>query len=225
MKIKLKTIISGVAIFLALTFMLGLYYGDKQKQNARDGYQDLLILANQKQIPYVAKFLKLVRELEEVSKGQMTAFEIVEISKIIIVQCEVHGDIGLTPSIIMAVIERESAFDPDAISRQKAYGLMQLIRPVMQGHLQRLGYGRFTKNLALDPIVNVECGIKELVRLRQYWLEEGINNWLIVSTSYFWGIRNTWELLLEKKRAKLPSLEYGKGILDLAKEWQKRGLS
>jgi len=225
MKIKLKTIIAGILLFFALVFILGIHYGDRRRQDARDGQQDLLILANQKQIPYVAKFLKLVRELERASEGKLTAYEIVEISKIIIVQCEVHSDLGLTPSIVMAVIQRESAFNPDAISKQRAFGLMQLIRPTMQNHLQDLGYGRFTKSLALDPIVNTECGIKELIKLRQYWLEEGIDNWLIVATSYFWGIRNTWELLVEKKRAELPSLEYGKGILDLAREWQKRGLS
>lgn len=87
-----------------------------------------------------------------------------------------------------------------------------------------LGYDSFSQELVLEPIVNVQIGIRELVRLRRYWKEFGIDNWLIAVNSYYWGEKNVWELLESKKRARLPSLEYGKGILDLRKEWEEKGL-
>ncbi len=226
MKIKLKTLLIALIIFLFLVFTFGIYFGDKRRQASVDHNQDLLIMATIKQVPYVARYMKLVRELEKASRGKLTAYEIVEISKVIIIQCEVHGDIGLTPAIVMAIIERESAFNPDAISRARAYGLTQCIRAVFEQHLPELGYGRrFSKDLALNPIINVEVGIRHLVYLRKYWLAEGIDSWPISISSYFWGIRLTTQLITEKKRTKLPSLEYGIGVLKLAKAWQARGVS
>jgi len=156
----------------------------------------------------------------------LTPFEVVEISRIIIEQCAIHSDVGLTPDKIMAVMERESAFNPRAISKARAYGLMQVIQSTFLIHSPDLGYGKsFSRELALDPLVNIQVGIRELVRLRKFWLSEDVDSWLVVYTSFFWGERNAWALLLSKKRARLPSLEYSKGINDLAKKWRGRGLS
>jgi hypothetical protein len=102
---------------------------------------------------------------------------------------------------------------------------MQVIRSTAELHLAQVGYGSvFSKELILNPILNVEIGIAELVRLRKLFLSEGVDGWLIVLTAYFWGERNAWELLNSKKRASLPSLEYGQGVLDLAKKWREAGL-
>lgn len=205
--------------------VLSLRLTSNVKQLRQENYeQSIMIQANSKQIPYITRYIKLVKELTEVSKDKLTAYEVVEVSRIILTQCQMNQDIGLTPDIVMAMMERESHFNPNAISYAKAFGLMQVTRTIFDLHLPELGYGKFTKSLALSPIVNVEVGIKELVRLRKYWLEEGVDSWMITVNSYFWGIRNTWELFLKKKRAHLPSLEYGKSILDGAREWRKKGL-
>ena len=183
--------------------------------------QEVVLTFHSRQIPYIVKYSKIVGVLTTVSEGRLSAFVIVEIGKTILIQCEIYSDIGLTPDIILAVMERESGFDPNAISKARAYGLMQVIRSTAELHLAILGYGNmFSKDLILDPIINVEIGIAEIVRLRKLFLTEGIDNWMVVLTAYFWGERNTWELLNSKKRARLPSLEYGSGILDLAKKYQ-----
>ena len=217
-------IVIGVASLVLLAVYLYLDHGSKARLEKRIEENKLDIYALTKQIPTTTQYIDLVKQLSETAGDKLTAYEITEIARIIMVQCALNQDIGLTPSIILGLIERESAFDPDAISKAKAYGLTQVIRPTFELHSYKLGYGEFNKDLALDPIVNVQVGIRHLVYLRKYWLSEGVNSWMITINSYFWGTTITWELFIEKKRARLPSLEYGLGVLKLAEEWKKRGV-
>lgn len=214
-------LVVGFSLFWML---LCLEYNCKKRIETRLDKTELEVSALCKQLPTVTKYIELVKHLSKASEGKLTGYEVTEIARIIMVQCALNQDIGLTPSMILALIERESAFNPDAISNAKAYGLTQVIKPTFELHSYDLGYGEFNKDLALDPIVNVQVGIRHLVYLRKYWLSEGVDSWMITINSYFWGTRLTWELFLEKKRAKLPSLEYGKGILDLAEKWKARGI-
>jgi len=87
-----------------------------------------------------------------------------------------------------------------------------------------MGFKTVTVDLLMNPVINVKVGIRELVRLRKYWLSEGIDSWYIVFTSYYWGIRTTRLLLTEKGRSILPSLEYGKGVMELQEKWKNKGL-
>jgi hypothetical protein len=224
-KIEKVLFIIFFGVFVFSIAMTNMKFDKRYQEDSKRFYSaELRLTMAEKQIPGIIKFQELVNILQDRSKNQLTAFEVIEIAKIIIVECEMNSSIDLTPDKILAVIERESNFNPKAISYAKAYGLMQVIRTTCELHLSALGYGDFSKDLVLDPIVNVQIGIKELIRLRKYWLEEGTDSWIVVMTSYFWGIRNTWSLLTEKRRANLPSLEYGKGILDLADSWKEKGI-
>lgn len=168
-----KKIILPAIFFLALLFTFAYFHGQMEEKKRMDEEQNLVLQTHDKQIPYIVKYVKLVKELERASKGKLTAFEVVEISRVIITYCQIYQDIGLTADKILALIERESAFNPAAISKARAYGLTQCIETVFDLHLPELGYGRFNKDLALNPIVNIEVGIKHLVYLRKYWLEQG----------------------------------------------------
>jgi len=218
----------GLFSILLLCFFLFLLINvHRNKINSLESMNkdyDLRLSSIEKQVPGIAKYMLLVKELSTAAGNKMTAYEATEVAKIIIVQCALNEDIGLTPSLIMGIMERESNFNPSAISYAKAYGLMQVIETTWAIHAADMAYGRFTEDIALDPIVNVQVGIKELVRLRKYWLENGVDSFLVTINSYFWGTTHTWELLTKKKRASLPSLEYGKGVLDLAKKWEEKGL-
>ena len=186
--------------------------------------QDLIIQSHDQQLPYVAEYTVLVEQLAERAEGRMGAEDVVRVARIIMEQCALNKDIGLTPDKVMAMIERESGFDPAAVSSAKAYGLMQVIQETSLIHLPDLGYNRFRVEIIMDPVTNVEVGIRELVRLRRYWLEEGKDNWTYAIHSFFWGTRNTWALLTTKGRASLPSLEYAVGVLELANGWRERGV-
>jgi len=225
-RVILKYLYVFNAVFIVAVLMVGHFNLSRDLKSIESviNSQAIQIEANSKQIPIVAKYIKLVGELADASKGKLTPKEIVEIARIITEQSRLHQDIGLSPELIMGIMQRESGFDPDAFSHTKDYGLMQMQRLTFSYHLPELGYERFSEELAMNPIVNVEAGILELVRLRKYWLENGVDNWMITISSYHWGTRNVWQLLSKKGRAELPSLEYGRVVLVLSQEWKKKGL-
>lgn len=210
-----------ISVCLFALFILRDQVFDIKDVNAK---QDLIIQSHDIQLPYVAEYIILVEQLAERAQGRMGAEDIVRVARIIMEQCAVNKDIGLTPDKIMAMIERESNFDPDAVSYAKAYGLMQIIEGTSLIHLSDLGYNRFRVELIMNPVTNVKIGIMELVRLRRYWLAEGKDSWTYTIHSFFWGTRNTWALLTTKGRASLPSLEYAVGVLELANSWRERGI-
>jgi hypothetical protein len=215
------------SVLMATAILVGIIYfkvkSDISLAKIKLQEHQLQIELNSTQIPDIAKFVGLVEQLSEVSQGKLAPEEVVNVAEIIYKECAANKDIGLTPDIILGLIERESNFNPDAVSSAKAYGLMQIIEDTWLMH-DMFDMWAFSPDVAVNPEINVRVGIAELVRLRRYWLREGQDNWMIPLTSYFWGVRNTWILLTSKTRDMLPSLEYGKGVLDLASEWRERGI-
>jgi len=74
---------------------------------------------------------------------------------------------GIEPSLVLAMIQVESSFRPDAVSQAGAYGLMQIRGRTGADCARRLGiaWGGAAQTL-LDPVVNVRIGIAYLARLR-----------------------------------------------------------
>lgn len=177
--------------------------------------QELHIQLVELQLPDHIFFMGALNTLTERTEGRMTPHELVEVTYIITTYCILYKSIGLTPNLILAIMEQESNYDPRAISKKKAYGLMQCIRAVFEMHLPSMGYKNFTVELALNPIINVEVAIKEIVRLRQYWLGEGVDSWMITMTSYFWGIKYTWSRFIDEGQTES---NYGKNVLDKQKQ-------
>jgi hypothetical protein len=211
----------GICGLLILGLILGLAWMHGQIRGLTEIIygQEIRIMGAEKQIPNVVRYTNIVRELTEKGKDKLTAFEIVEMARIIIIECQEHSDISLTPDLIFGLIERESAFNPKAFSPARAYGLMQPIQGTFEFHLPALGHPIFSEELAYNPIVNLQVGIAEMVRLRQTFGE-----WEKALTAYFWGERLTAMLLESKKRDFLPSLEYGRGVLKLAEQYKSRGI-
>ncbi|MDQ1237276.1 MAG: membrane-bound lytic murein transglycosylase MltC [Wigglesworthia glossinidia] len=84
---------------------------------------------------------------------------------------------NIDKSLILAIIEAESNFNPRAISNSKALGLMQIVQNTagrdvfkMQGKV-----GRPTKNMLLNPEKNIDIGTAYLSLLRDNYLSS-INN-------------------------------------------------
>ena len=69
---------------------------------------------------------------------------------------ELALDHGLAPSLVMAVVARESCFDPKALSRAGARGLMQL----MPATARELGAGN-----AWNPFSNLDAGVRYLAEM------------------------------------------------------------
>ena len=69
---------------------------------------------------------------------------------------------GLDPFLVAALVRQESEFNPDAVSRMNAYGLMQLLPSVGKSLAKKSGERHFTTSELLDPSVNLRLGTQEL---------------------------------------------------------------
>jgi soluble lytic murein transglycosylase-like protein len=68
---------------------------------------------------------------------------------------------AVDPLLVLAMIEVESGFDPEAASHAGARGLMQLLPATMQREAAALGLGDASPK---DPVANVRTGIRYLRR-------------------------------------------------------------
>ncbi len=69
---------------------------------------------------------------------------------------------GLDPYLMAALIRQESAFDPGAVSRARAYGLMQLLPSTARRVARQLGRGGLSNAELFDPETNIELGARYL---------------------------------------------------------------
>ncbi len=69
---------------------------------------------------------------------------------------------GLDPFLVASLIRQESEFNPGAISRSNAYGLMQLIPSTGRAMAKKKGLKTFSTNQLLNPAVNIELGTLNL---------------------------------------------------------------
>lgn len=83
---------------------------------------------------------------------------------------------GIAPSLIFAVIHTESGFDPDAVSRADAMGLMQLTEDTFEWALSRMPDApELTTEDLFTPAVNIQYGTYVLKLLgEQFEVEETV---------------------------------------------------
>ncbi|MCU0242981.1 MAG: lytic transglycosylase domain-containing protein, partial [Vicinamibacteria bacterium] len=64
---------------------------------------------------------------------------------------------GLDPALVAAIIQQESTFDPNALSRAGARGLMQVIPPTGRQIARAKGV-RYRRDALYDPAVSLDFG-------------------------------------------------------------------
>jgi soluble lytic murein transglycosylase len=69
---------------------------------------------------------------------------------------------GLDPFLVAALIRQESEFNPDAVSRANAYGLMQLLPSTGKSLAKQEGEKHFSTNELLNPDENLRLGTLDL---------------------------------------------------------------
>ncbi len=69
---------------------------------------------------------------------------------------------GLDPFLVASLIRQESEFNPEAVSRASAYGLMQLLPSVGKSLAKREGIHGFNTNQLLNPNTNIRLGTLNL---------------------------------------------------------------
>lgn len=67
---------------------------------------------------------------------------------------------GLDPYLVASLIRQESEFNPGAVSRANAYGLMQLLPRTGKGTARQIGLVNYRTASLLDPSINIELGTK-----------------------------------------------------------------
>ncbi len=67
---------------------------------------------------------------------------------------------GLDPYLVASLIRQESEFNPSAISRANAYGLMQLLPKTGKGEAKKAGLPHYSTDSLLDPTTNIELGTR-----------------------------------------------------------------
>lgn len=90
------------------------------------------------------------RAVVAADSSQAQRYTKVDIERIVQVAAERHH---VDPALVRAVIQHESAWNPEAVSRKGAQGLMQLMPATAQDH----GVGN-----AFDPEQNINAGVKQL---------------------------------------------------------------
>ena len=69
---------------------------------------------------------------------------------------------GLDPYLVASLIRQESEFNPGAISRANAMGLMQLLPAVGKQEAKRTGIKKFAPVQLLNPSINLKLGTANL---------------------------------------------------------------
>jgi len=67
---------------------------------------------------------------------------------------------GLDPYLVASLIRQESEFNPGAVSRANAYGLMQLLPKTGKATAKQVGLHNYKTESLLDPTINIELGTK-----------------------------------------------------------------
>ncbi len=65
---------------------------------------------------------------------------------------------GLDPFLVAGLIRQESEFNPGAVSRAKAMGLMQVMPPTGREISRKLGIKKFHTRMLLDPKISLQMG-------------------------------------------------------------------
>jgi len=153
--------------------------------------------------------------------------EIIDVALVIHEQVQVHRDIGLSASIVLAIMARETHFDPRAKSAANAQGIMQVTRFTAQPYLKELNR-QWQDGILFDAVLGTRIGINYLTDLHRIYMDEGLetkDDWKLTLHSYFWGPTNTNLLLSAKgERPQVPSLEYSVGVIRLQLEYQQDGI-
>ncbi len=69
---------------------------------------------------------------------------------------------NLDPYLVASLIRQESEFNPSAISKANAYGLMQLLPSTGKAMAREEGISHFETYQLLDPETNIRLGTRDL---------------------------------------------------------------
>lgn len=111
---------------------------------------------------------------------------------------------NVNKSLILAIIQIESSFKPNAVSNSDAVGLMQIVKKTAGADVFRLKgkFGEPSRNYLLNPEKNIDIGVAYLSILQDNYLSEIINpvsRLYAVITAYHGGVNSVLKTFSENK--------------------------
>lgn len=163
------------------------------------------------QAEYVSVLNTVIGKVKEYNQfDHFTPEQITGLTTVILEQSALHNDAGITPALILAIMEQESGFDPTAVSSARAVGLMQVRRAAAQATLERLGF-TYSVQLMSDPELSVKVGTEYLAWLHRIFMSDGIegrDDFTYTLTAYNWGPTAAFNLIAGDRGGTLPDLKY-----------------
>lgn len=100
--------------------------------------------------------------------GSWSGDDISELSRFILAKCEQYG---VSPFLVLSLIDVESHFRPEAVSRRGAVGLMQLL-PGTAAEVATNSGLIWHPALLVDPKANIELGLRYMAMLKKQFGSE-----------------------------------------------------
>ncbi len=225
---------SFVQSFLIIILLGGLAYAfiskvnDLEKQNRflKLHTENLMLFTEDK-----GRILALERKMRETSHiNERLGSKIPRVAYKILSLATEYQDDGITPSLLLGLIQTESTFDPNAISKAAdgvtpvAYGLMQLTRETGTFLLEKEGYS-WSPETIMSPELNLEMGTKYLVSLHRQFVSMGIElprEYTMSLVAYNRGSREIIQAYNGKNKGVLVMSYYMK-VRTASKEWRDAG--
>jgi len=179
-----KTIITCAALMATLTTGFTLQQGPKEEPSAKGQLQGADLLGR-----FVNSYTHRAMHKDFKNQSSRTAKAVLDAS----------NKYGFDPLLVLAIIQNESRFDPQAVGMHGEIGLMQ-IKPETGEWIAGKAGIRWTGAHALqDPVYNIRIASAYLAMLRDTFGEE---NHLYLS-AYNMGARNVRRLISSKTQPRV----------------------
>ena len=154
-------VVSGIASYAAEEAMAAMHYSD---QTVEEPIQNELAMMLQRAGEYRAGIRLVDRKMRKAIVGGDNSALSPKTWQLAYPKgyfAEVQNDAlnyDLDPYLVLAVIREESRFNPKALSRSKAHGLMQIMPKTGQGIASQLKINPFNTKKMFDPTTNIQMG-------------------------------------------------------------------
>lgn len=216
-------ILSGFVVFVvAMALLGGGYFANVIRKDQHEASQQIQLLnKNILQQSQQAVILKIV----DANLKNSTIDEKVKLAQVIYNMCFVKN---IPPSLVCAVFEHESRWDPKEINTESgARGLGQLIPRYTYAYLRAGGYEE-SEDILLDPVVNATVSIAQLADHQKDHVKQKRTkptDFLLALHTYAWGKAATLKLFGKKdQRVDIPNMAYPSQIIELQSKYKSLGL-
>lgn len=172
-----------------------------------------------------ARILRLEQILlsNEYIKKQLGQDNIPNFAFKILSTADMYKEDGLTASLLLAIIEIESNFQPRAVSESGAHGLMQVMRSTATPYL-RAKNREWSEEIMFDPFVNMTIGTEVLIDMHRMFIARGMekkDEWTLTLICY-----NQGESAIKSatKKHNPVYLDYAVKVRMAARKWDSLGL-